>query len=138
MKLQTMSVKRQRLVFEGSLIGTRGQGRCTRWGIEGLFTGFAPRTQACLQVCRPARTRTRTQAGAGPGESGMLRLAGIAELMLLAVSAAADALVFAEQAGGNRNLAERPAAMRKADIQVSFAAQSSHARLNFVVCCCCT
>ena len=61
----------------------------------------------------------------------MLRLAGMAELMLLAVSAAADAHDFAEQAGGNRNLAERPAAMRKADIQVSFAAQSSHARLNF-------
>ena len=61
----------------------------------------------------------------------MLRLAGIAELMLLAVSAAADALVFAEQAGGNRNLAERPAAMRKADLQVNFAARSSHARLNF-------
>ena len=61
----------------------------------------------------------------------MLRLAGMAELMLLAVSAAADAHDFAEQAGGNRNLAERPAAMRKADLQVNFAARSSHARLNF-------
>ena len=55
----------------------------------------------------------------------------MAELILLAVSAAADAHVFTEQAGGNRNLAERPAAMWKADIQVSFAAPSSHARLNF-------
>ena len=61
----------------------------------------------------------------------MLRLAGMAELMLLAVSAAADAHDFAEQAGGNRNLAERHAAMRKADLQVNFAAWSSHARLNF-------